>query len=117
MRVYLENKKLYVQNEDKLVYKVVSYEGYDGYDSLHYNLELVCGWKHNGWQPAEEFSEDVQTETVIQYFFKEGLEECLEANDYIIIKGNPMEEIQMENKATIYPLEFSEMNEIEKVTQ
>lgn len=32
MRVYLENKKLYVQNEDKLVYKVVSYEGYDGYD-------------------------------------------------------------------------------------
>ena len=28
-----------------------------------------------------------------QYFFKEGLEECLEANDYTIIKGNPMEEI------------------------
>lgn len=42
---------------------------------------------------TEEFSEDVQTETVIQYFFKEGLEECLEANDYTIIKGNPMEEI------------------------
>lgn len=40
MKVYLENKKVYVQNEDKLVYEVKSYEGYDGYDSLHFQLEL-----------------------------------------------------------------------------
>lgn len=92
MRVYLENKKVYVQNEDKLVYEVKSYEGYDGYDSLYFQLELVCGWKNNGYQLAEEFSEDVQTETVIQYFFKEGLEECLEANGYTILKTNPVEE-------------------------
>lgn len=47
--------------------------------------------KNNGYQLAEEFSEDVQTETVIQYFFKEGLEECLEANGYTILKTNPTE--------------------------
>lgn len=92
MKVYLENKYFYVQNEDKLVYKVVSYDGFDGRDFLRYDLELVCGWKRNRWHPAEKFSEDVQTEMVLQYFFKEGLEECLEANDYTIIKENPMEE-------------------------
>lgn len=91
MKVFLENKKIYVENEDKFVYEVKSYEGYDGYDSLHFQLELVCGWKHNEWQPAEEFSEDVQTETVIQYFFEESLKECLESNSYTILEGNPME--------------------------
>ena len=44
MRVCLGEKKIYVKNTESLVYEVKYYEGYDGYDSLHFQLELVCGW-------------------------------------------------------------------------
>lgn len=91
MRIYLGEKKLYVKNTEGLVYEVKYYEGYDGYDSLDFQLELVCGWDENEWKPADYFVDDVQEESVIQYFFKEGLEECLEANDYVILEKNPLE--------------------------
>lgn len=91
VRVYLEGKKIYVKNTEGLVYEVKYYEGYDGYDSLDFQLELVCGWDENGWKLADCFDDDVQTESVIQYFFKESLEECLDANEYEILEGNPLE--------------------------
>ena len=91
MRIYLGEKKLYVKNTEGLVYEVKYYEGYDGYDSLDFQLELVCGWDENEWKPVDYFVDDVQEESVIQYFFKEGLEECLEANDYVILEKNPLE--------------------------
>ncbi len=84
MKVYLKNKKVYVQNEDKLIYQIKSYEGCD--DALYFQLELVCGWKNNEYQLAENFSEDVQTETVIQYFLEESALEALELNNYTIIQ-------------------------------
>lgn len=91
MRVYLEGKKIYVKNTEDMVYEVKYYEGYDGYDSLHFQLELVCGWVEDEWKPADCFGDDVQDESVIQYFFKESLEESLDANEYEILEGNPLE--------------------------
>ena len=90
MRVYLEGKKIYVKNTESLVYEVKYYEGYDGYDSLHFQLELVCGLDKDEWKPADCFDDDVQSESVIQYFFKESLEECLDANEYEILEENPL---------------------------
>ena len=91
MRVCLEDKKIYVKNTEGLVYEVKYYEGYDGYDSLHFQLELVCGWDEDEWKPADCFADDVKTESVIQYFIKESLEECLAANEYEILEKNPLE--------------------------
>jgi len=42
------------------------------------------------WKPADCFDDDVQSESVIQYFFKESLEECLDANEYEILEENPL---------------------------
>ena len=97
MKLYLGNKSLYVQNEDKLVYKTESIEMYDGYDSLHINLELVAGWDYvnpdmndiQGWCPANRFVEDIQTETIVQYFMEESMKESLEANDYKVLDFIP----------------------------
>lgn len=97
MKSYLGNKAIYVQNEDKLVYKTESIEVYDRYDSLHINLTLVAGWDYvnpdmnniHGWCPANRFVEDVQTETVIQYFIEESMKESLEANNYEVLNFIP----------------------------
>lgn len=97
MKLYLGNKSLYVQNEDKLVYKTESIEMYDGYDFLHINLELVAGWDYVNpdmndiqcWCPASRFIEDIQTETVIQYFITESMKEALKAEDYEILDFIP----------------------------
>lgn len=95
MKHYLESNKFYVENEDaKLVYKVGSYETFSGCNYLHINLELIAGWDYvnpdendvQGWCLAENFVEDIQTETVIQYFLQEGMEEALEANGYTILR-------------------------------
>ena len=95
-RHYLESHKFYVENEDdKLVYKVGSYETYANCNYLHINLELVAGWDYvnpdendiQGWCPANRFVEDIQTETVIQYFLQEGMKEALEANGYTILEN------------------------------
>lgn len=89
--MYLEDNKFYVKNEDGLVYLVNYFESYDGYDTLRFTLELVCGWKDNAWQPAQNFPEDVQEKLVIQYFFEEGTKEVFENGDYTILKENPMD--------------------------
>lgn len=94
-KIYLEGKKFYVVNEDKLVYKVGSFEAYDGYNTLHYDLELVAGWDYmnpdmndvQGWCPADMFIEDVQSETVIHYMIEESLKESLESDGYEILEN------------------------------
>ena len=95
MRHYLESNKFYVINEDaKLVYMVSEYETYSGVTYLGINLELVAGWDYvnpdyndvQGWCPADRFVEDVQFESITQYFLKESMEEALEANDYTILE-------------------------------
>ena len=92
---YLESNKFYVVNEDeKLVYKVGEYETFSGCTYLQINLELVAGWDYvnpdcndvQGWCPADRFVEDVQFETALQYFLKEGMEEALEANGFTILE-------------------------------
>lgn len=85
-KIYLENKKFYVKNENNLVYKVGNFETYDGYDTLHLNLELVAGLFDDKWIKAGSYPEEVQTETVIVYMMEESIKESLEANDYEILK-------------------------------
>lgn len=105
MKHYLENYKFYVTNDDgKLVYMVKEYETYSNSSAIHIHLELVAGWDYvnpdyndvQGWCPSDRFVEDVQHEFVSQYFLKEGMEEALEQNDYIIL-----EEISPSLKAII----------------
>ena len=96
MKHYLENNKFYVMNEDEnLVYKVGEYETFSNTNYLQINLELVAGWDYinpdnndvQGWCPANRFIEDVQFESVLQYFFKESMEDALKENDYIILEN------------------------------
>lgn len=97
MKKYLEEKSIYVKNEDKMIYKIVSFEAYDGYTTLTYDLELVAGYDYidpdnndiQGYVSAEKFIEEVRTETVVQYFFEEGLKDCLEENGYEILDKLP----------------------------
>lgn len=95
MKHYLENNKFYVKNPDgKLVYMVNKYKTFYGCNYLEINLELVAGWDYvnpdendvQGWCPAGNFVEDVQFETINQYFFKEGMEEALEENGYTVLE-------------------------------
>lgn len=96
MKTYLNDKSFYVVNENKLVYKIVSFESYSNYSSIHWNLELVAGWDYinpdysdtQGWCKPENFIEDVQSEEVIQYFFEEGLEEALDFDGFKKIEFN-----------------------------
>lgn len=92
---YLENNKFYVMNDDeKLVYKVATYETFSNCTYMQVNLELVAGWDYvnpdyndiQGWCPANKFVDDVQIECITQYFLKEGMEEALEANGFTILE-------------------------------
>lgn len=94
MMQYLGEKKFYVMNDEKLVYKVNEYKAYYNSESIYIYLELVAGWDYvnpdendvQGWVGVENFVDDVQSEIVAQYFLVEGMTEALEANDYIILK-------------------------------
>lgn len=95
MSQFLNRKKIYVIDEDtKLVYVVHRYSTYYDCDWLDVELRLVCGWDYvdpdnsdvQGWCTADRFTEDVQFESVIQYFFVEGMKEALEANGYTVLE-------------------------------
>lgn len=93
MKKYFDNKKFYVRNDDNMIYEIGTFEVYDGYNSIHLNLELVAGWDYvnpdyndiQGYVPADRFIEDVQTDTVIQYFLEESATDALESDGYYII--------------------------------
>lgn len=92
MKKYLENKKFYVRDDDKKIYEVNAFEVYDGYDTIHLYLELVAGWDYvnpdyndiQGYVPADRFIDEVQSETVIQYFLEESATDALESDGYYI---------------------------------
>ena len=95
MKHYLGNQKFYVINEyEKLVYKVGEFEAFSNVDYIRLELELVAGWDYinpdendiQGWCPSNRFTEDVQYEYVNQYFFTEGMQECLDWNGYTILE-------------------------------
>lgn len=104
MKYFLENQKFYVINGENLVYEVNGFEAYSGSTALYIDLELVAGLDYvnpdvsdvQDWVGADNYIEDVQFETVTQYFLKEGMEEALEANGYTIL-----EEIDFNLKAVI----------------
>ena len=97
MKNYLENKTIYVKNDEEFIYEVASFETYDNNDTIYLNLELVAGIGYINpdesdivnYVSADRFIEDIQNETVIQYFFKEGMIEALEESGYRIIEKLP----------------------------
>lgn len=98
MRTYLENKKVYVKNEDNLIYEVVSMDAFSGTDSIHLNLELLGGYDYidvdysdvQGYVSKENFTEDLHTTTEVFYFMQESMVECLEENGYTILNKLPV---------------------------
>ena len=94
MKYFLEGNKFYVINGENLVYEVNGFEAYSASTALYIDLELVAGLDYvnpdisdvQDWVGADNFVDDVQFETVAQYFLKEGMEEALEANGYTILK-------------------------------
>ena len=90
-----QNTGLRVINDDRnLIYSVylnnTVLKGRDSYNE--YGLHLDQGWDYvnpdendvQGWVDAEMFVEDVQYESVIQYFVVESLEEALEEAGFSI---------------------------------
>ena len=99
MKIYLEeDKQIYAKDCNDLVYRIADGRMED--TCIMWNLELYCGWDYinpdenniQGYVPANRFIEEVQYDTVIQYFFEEGLKECLGENGYIIVHQPIIEE-------------------------
>ena len=100
MKNYFGEKKIYVKNEEGFVYKVESFETYDGYDWFQLNLVLVCGQDYvnpdvsdiQGWCPPERFAEHLHIEQEICYFMKESVIDCLKSNGWEILEKCPIQE-------------------------
>lgn len=94
MKAFLNNEKIYVKNEDNLIYQVKSVNMYDNTNYLTVDLELVAGYDYvnpdhsdkQGYVSAERFVESVQNESVVVYFLEESVKEVLEANYEILEK-------------------------------
>lgn len=93
--VYLEDKKIYVQNADKFLYEINSMEVYDGYDSLRYYLELIAGWNKESEEycSPSECDEEVQEETIIIYPIQESLKGYFDGCGYEIVSKERAESI------------------------
>jgi len=95
---------MYVKNDyDELIYEV----RFDKRDIVDYGdeksymiikLDLVCGkdWVDvnsyggtMGWIPAEYFTDEVQFESCVCYFYTESVISALEENGYIEVKKLP----------------------------
>lgn len=92
------NSKIYVRNNDNLIYVVESVTSYNnGCDYLQVNLKLVAGIDYINpdendvqcWCSANNFVEEVQEDSINQYFIKESMIEALENNDYTIVENVP----------------------------
>ena len=91
------NSEIYVRNEEKLVYRLYATELHE--TTMYLHLELVAGWDYinpdlndvQGWVAADRFTEEVQSEHLVCYILNESIKECLWANDFEVIKGNPLE--------------------------
>lgn len=97
MRAYLEDNQVYVENENKLIYQVVSIDTFSNTCAMYLNLELLGGYDYvnpdytevQGYVSNENFIEDLQTKTEVMYFMQEGMVECLEENGYKILEKLP----------------------------
>lgn len=96
MRAYLSDHKLYVKNNDNLIYVVDSFDCYDNHPYIGVHLQLVAGWDYlnedsdmQGWCHADRFIEDIQTDYINQYFFVESMKESLEGNGYTVLDELP----------------------------
>ena len=95
---------MYVINDDNdLIYEVridkrdiVDYGDKKSY--MVVKLDLVCGkdWVDvnsyggtMGWIPPEYFTDDVQFESIVCYFYEEGILHALEENGYTEVKKLP----------------------------
>lgn len=92
------DSKIYVRNNDNLIYVVESVTSYNnGCDYLQVNLKLVAGIDYispdendvQGWCSANNFVEEVQEDSINQYFIKESMIEALESNGYTIVENVP----------------------------
>lgn len=92
------DSKIYVRNNDNLIYIVESVTSYNnGCDYMQVNLKLVAGIDYinpdennmQGWCSANNFVEEVQEDSINQYFIKESMVEALENNDYTIVENVP----------------------------
>lgn len=96
MRAYLSDHKLYVKNNDNLIYVVDSFDCYDNHPYIGVHLRLVAGWDYlnedsdtQGWCHADRFIEDIQTDYINQYFIVESMKESLEENGYKVMDELP----------------------------
>lgn len=96
MRAYLSDHKLYVKNNDNLIYVVDSFDCYDNHPYIGVHLQLVAGWDYlnensdtQGWCHANRFIEDIQTDYINQYFLVESMKESLEENGYKVMDELP----------------------------
>lgn len=92
------DSKIYVRNNDNLIYVVESVTSYNnGCDYMQVNLKLVAGIDYinpdendmQDWCSANNFVEEVQEDSINQYFIKESMVEALENNDYTIVENVP----------------------------
>ena len=96
MRAYLSDHKLYVKNNDNLIYVVDSFNCYDNHPYISVHLQLIAGWDYlnedndtQGWCHADRFIEDIQTDYINQYFLVESMKESLEENGYKVMDELP----------------------------
>lgn len=96
MRAYLSDHKLYVKNNDNLIYVVDSFNCYDNHPYISVHLQLIAGWDYlnedsdmQGWCHADRFIEDIQTDYINQYFLVESTKESLEENGYKVMDELP----------------------------
>lgn len=90
------NKKIYVQNADKFIYKVADLElRADGW--LNIWLDLICGLDYinadesnaTGYVGKENFVEEIEHEFISCDMMNESITQALEYHDYTIIEELP----------------------------
>lgn len=95
---YLNNKNIFVKNEEELIYQVTELEIYNDVESnyMQIKLKLIAGIDYitedsseQGYVKANRFIEDVQENIINCYFLEESIKESLLANDYNIIEKLP----------------------------
>ena len=108
---------LHVINEDKFIYKVVSYKEIGSASHcLEYELELVAGWEYinpdynnvQGYVEAGAFVEEIQYHSFTVYPLQESLGERLEEEGFKVIDIKDYE---------IHPSWVKELEEQEKIHQ
>lgn len=93
MKIYLNDKKFYIQNEDKFIYEVNAFNVYDGYDSMRFETKLLAGWDYinpdendlQGYVPADRFREEIQEEEHIVYIMQESVNEYFKSDGWKIL--------------------------------